>query len=108
MMETFALYLLKSVIWLTGFALVYLLFLRDERFFTLNRFYLLSGILASFLLPLITIRYTIFLSVPETANAENEVINGIENMTGTRAPDAGYLLILLYLSGVIFLGFMHC
>ena len=41
-MEAFALYLLKSVIWLTGFALVFILFLRNERFFLLNRIYLVS------------------------------------------------------------------
>ena len=38
-MEAFAFYLLKSVIWLTGFALVYILFLRNERFFMLNRIF---------------------------------------------------------------------
>jgi len=41
-METFALYLLKSVTWLSGFALVFFLFLKNERFFLLNRIYLLS------------------------------------------------------------------
>ena len=41
-MEAFAFYLLKSVIWLSGFALVYFLFLRNERFFFLNRIYLVS------------------------------------------------------------------
>ena len=40
-MEAFALYLLKSVIWLTGFALVYIVFLKNERFFELNRIFLI-------------------------------------------------------------------
>ena len=47
-MEAFAVYLFRSVIWLTGFALVYLLFLRNERFFRLKRVYLVSGILVLF------------------------------------------------------------
>ncbi len=36
-MESFALYLFKSVIWLAGFALVFILFLRNERFFFLEQ-----------------------------------------------------------------------
>ncbi|HAM11158.1 MAG: hypothetical protein A2X05_00565 [Bacteroidetes bacterium GWE2_41_25] len=105
-MEAFTLYLLKSVIWLSGFALVYLLFLRNERFFTLNRYYLLSGIIASFLLPLITIRYSVVLPVVQVTHSETSVVSSFENISGTSVPDAGSLLILLYLSGIIFVGFM--
>jgi uncharacterized membrane protein len=43
-METLGFYLLKSVIWLSGFALIYIVFLKDERFFTLNRFYPSQGL----------------------------------------------------------------
>ena len=63
-MEAFALYLLKSVIWLTGFALVYLLFLRNERFFLLKRIYLVSGILVALFFPLISVHYQVELSAP--------------------------------------------
>jgi len=41
-MEAFALYLLKSIIWLSGFAMVYFLFLKNERFFRLKRYYLVA------------------------------------------------------------------
>jgi hypothetical protein len=58
-MEAFALYLLKSSVWIAGFALVYYLFLRKERFFVLNRFYLIFGIFASFLFPFIKFRYDV-------------------------------------------------
>jgi TonB family protein len=58
-METTGLYLLRSAVWITGFALVYFLFLRNERFFLLNRIYLITGILASFVLPLVTVRYVV-------------------------------------------------
>lgn len=58
MMESFAVYLFKSAVWLSGFSLVYFLFLRNERFFRIKRGYLIAGILASFLLPLITLHYT--------------------------------------------------
>ena len=93
-MEPFPLYLLKSVIWLSGFTLVYLLFLRNERFFTLNRFYLLSGIMASFLLPLITIRYSVVLPVLPVSQTDNSIITGFENLTGNSTHYAGSLSIL--------------
>ena len=35
-MEAFASYLMKSAIWLTRFAIVYFLFLRNERYFMLK------------------------------------------------------------------------
>ena len=58
-MEAIGLYLLRSAVWLAGFALVYSLFLRNERFFLLNRIYLVFGILASVILPLLTVRYVV-------------------------------------------------
>ena len=76
-MEAFALYLLKSVIWLTGFALVYFLFLKNERFFELNRIFLITGILASFILPFITISYTVILPVPGSSQSEATIANGL-------------------------------
>lgn len=66
-METFGFYLLRSVVWLSGFALVYFLFLRNERFFLLNRLFLLAGIVASFLMPLVTLHYTVDLPALQTA-----------------------------------------
>jgi len=60
-MESLGLYLLKSAVWLTGFALVFLTVLRNERYFRLNRIYLLSGIIASIVFPLYTWHYTVIL-----------------------------------------------
>ena len=105
-MEAFAPFLLRSVIWLSGFALIYLLFLRNERFFTLNRFYLLAGILASFLLPLLTIRYVVELPATPVSITGISSVSSLENISGVSTPDTGSLLILLYLSGIIFVGFM--
>ena len=80
-METFALYLLKSVIWLTGFALVYILFLKNERFFELNRIFLISGILAALIFPLITFSYRVILPVVSSGQTENAVISAVQNTT---------------------------
>jgi TonB family protein len=68
-METLISYLLKSSIWLTAFGLVYQLFLRNERFFVLNRLFLLAGALSAILLPLITVRYVVIVPL------ENETVS---------------------------------
>ena len=52
-MEPITEYFLKSMVWLTGFAMVYMLFLRNERFFVLNRIFLITGLIASVLLSMV-------------------------------------------------------
>ncbi|MEI7830375.1 MAG: TonB family protein [Prolixibacteraceae bacterium] len=68
-METIGLLLLKSAVWLTGFALVYLVVLRNERYFRLNRLFLLCGIAASLLFPFYTFHYNVVIPFNPTANA---------------------------------------
>ena len=67
-METFGIYLLKSAVWLTGFTLVFLTVLRNERYFQLNRIYLLSGIVASLIFPLYTWHYTVIIPSETVGN----------------------------------------
>ncbi len=104
-METFALYLIKSAIWLTGFALVFILFLRNERFFLLNRIYLITGIIASFLLPFITIRYIVYIPVM----IANEVSAGT---AAAIVPERNLMsvlpgiLFLIYVSGAVFVALL--
>ena len=106
-METFALYLLKSAIWLTGFTLVYILFLRNERYFLLKRYFLLSGIIISFIFPLITIHYNVTLPakiLPQVESAgaiQNLRAAGVQNVNQGRPFDFRNILFLLYISGVI-------
>lgn len=102
-MEAFALYLFKSVIWLSGFTLVFILFLRNERFFLLNRLYLISGILTSFFLPFISVSYIVVLPGIRNNLTDNNIATGIRNAAGyNNAPDFGLILLTLYLTGVIF------
>jgi TonB family protein len=101
-METFALYLFKSVVWLAGFTLVFILFLRNERFFVLNRIYLLAGIITSFLLPLISIHYTVVLPVVRNLQIENAVVNEIQAPAKSIIPDVKLILSVLYVLGVAF------
>ncbi|WP_044117759.1 M56 family metallopeptidase [Alkaliflexus imshenetskii] len=58
-MEFLPEYLLKSSSWLICFALTYFLFLRNERYFLLNRIFLIIGALASVVFPLIKFSYTV-------------------------------------------------
>src|SRR5664280_1514270 len=101
-MEAFAVYLLKSVIWLAGFALIFILFLRNERFFVLNRIYLLAGIITSFIFPLISIHYTVVLPVVRNIQIENAVVSEIQNPDKSLIPDLKLILSVLYVLGVAF------
>ncbi len=97
-METAGLYLLRSAVWITGFALVYLLFLRNERFFLLNRIYLIIGIIASVVLPLVTVRYVVEVSAVEAA-AEAGPVTAILNDGGAWQSILAVALFALWLAG---------
>ncbi|GAT62438.1 M56 family metallopeptidase [Paludibacter jiangxiensis] len=56
-------YLLKSVLWLCSFYVVYHFLLRKETFCKFNRFFLLTGIFASLIMPLIVVYHTIYTTV---------------------------------------------
>jgi len=102
-MEALALYLIKSTVWLTGFALVYLLFLRNERFFLLNRIYLVTGIVVSIVFPLFTWHYTVMM-----ANAPTVEVSGLQ-MIGTADIMEPFptqaILLYIYLAGALYLLF---
>jgi TonB family protein len=110
-MEPFALYLFRSVIWLTGFAVVYFLFLRNERFFLLKRFYLVSGILISFFFPLLSVHYQVELPAqdinPVDFNLSGNSFNAasVQQVSTDKPFDYRYILLFLYLSGVLFFAF---
>ena len=100
-MEAFATYLMKSSVWLTGFALVYALFLRNERFFTLNRIYLVSGILFSMIFPLFTWHYTVLIPIVPSVEISEPQVQGITIPEESFNPQN--LLLLAYLAGIAYL-----
>jgi len=107
-METLALYLLKSATWLTGFAVIYFLFLRNERFFLLKRIYLISGIIISFVFPLISFHYQVEMPVPDlsitnNSSAGSPVISVAEQSNPGNGLNSGIILLSIYLAGVAFL-----
>jgi TonB family protein len=102
-MEAFATYLIKSSVWLTGFALVYALFLRNERFFTLNRIYLVSGILFSMIFPLFTWHYTVILPIVPSVEISEPQVQGI--IVPEESFNPQNLLLLVYLAGILYLSY---
>jgi TonB family protein len=105
-MEMFALYLLKSVVWLSGFTVVYFLFLRNERFFILKRYYLVSGILVSIIFPFLSVHYQV--ELPSLVNPVdfNPVGSSmLMQVNPEKLFNYRYILLLLYLSGVLFFAF---
>ncbi len=102
-MEELATYLFKSVIWITGFGLVYLLFLQNERFFFLNRIFLVTGIISSLVFPFLTIRYII--SVPALQpDLSGGAVTGVLDGTGSGVNTESLVLVALWLSGALFIG----
>jgi TonB family protein len=102
-MEALATYLIKSSVWLTGFALVYGLFLRNERFFILNRIFLVSGILASIIFPFFTFHYSVVLPVVPNIALSEPTVQGI---VATDEPfPTQNVLLALYILGISYLLF---
>ena len=103
-MPLFADYLLKSAVWLSAFTLVWILFLRNERFFTLKIIFLLFGTVASLFLPLLAISYKVEITLP----AQLPVIPLDQPLlSGPATPaDSGSLfpaLFIAYLVGAVLL-----
>ena len=63
-MEAFGIYSLRATAVLILFWSIYRLFLQKETFYRFNRFFLLTGLLAASILPLIIIRYTVEVNTP--------------------------------------------
>jgi TonB family protein len=109
-MEAFGIYLLKSAVWLTGFTLIYLVFLRNERFFFLKRIYLISGILVSLLFPLLTIHYQVELPAPVTPSFDPALVSSqpassIQLVPVIKEFNLNYIIAGLYIAGILFLAF---
>lgn len=92
-----------SFAWLI-FYLVYAVFLQKERFFALNRYYLLAGLLAGIALPFLQIElYSNY--IPATPVLLDEITIGIQETVG-EAPSKSIswmsVLIVVYALGLLF------
>ncbi len=104
-MEQAAIYILKSAAWLAGFALIYLLFLRNERFLRLKRAYLVAGILLSLMLPFVTLHYRVELPAPvvqetQVASMAQTPVPEVDTVHHDQKSPAG-LFLMVYACGMI-------
>lgn len=72
-MEQFFIYLIKSSGLLAMFYLAYQFLIQKETFFDTNRWFLLSGLFASLLLPLVTIKKIVYIEIPK-ATVDNLMV----------------------------------
>ena len=98
-MESLGLYLLKSAVWLTGFTLVFLMVLRNERYFRLNRIYLLTGIVASIAFPFYTWHYAVVLPSVQVAFTTTSDFSAVATVVPVSTPIPFYWW--LYLVGMV-------
>ncbi len=76
-------YLFKSSVWLLCFAATYMLFLRNERYFLLNRIFLVVGVLISLLAPIFTIYYKVTVPIPVVSStAELPTMHAVVDTSG--------------------------
>ncbi len=104
-METIV-YILKSAGILSLFYVVYFAVLRKDTFFSINRQYLIGGIIASLLLPLLVFTKTIYVNAP--------VINSLQYINPISLPnstihDSSYVIdwlkigIFIYIIGALYM-----
>uniref|UniRef100_UPI003217C8A9 POTRA domain-containing protein n=1 Tax=uncultured Draconibacterium sp. TaxID=1573823 RepID=UPI003217C8A9 len=103
-MESFAFYLLKSTIWILGFASIYILFLQNERYFLLNRLFLILGMFCAFVFPLITWNYKIE-SIPEKINPRslNSITETQINTVNEPLFSIHGIVLIIYIAGALFI-----
>lgn len=109
-MEAFGIYSLKVAVILLLFWGIYRIFLQKETFYRFNRVFLLAGLLAASILPLVIIRYTIevnsYPAIPIRIISENEYTLPATEANASENPFMRYLNLLLpiiYLTVSIFI-----
>jgi hypothetical protein len=102
-MNEMGIYLIRASISMSLLYMVYWLFLRRETLFSVNRFYLLSALLLSLVLPLVTIKYSVVAStdiVADELSGSLQVVPILQQGRGFLSTASAYLPII-YLIGVV-------
>ena len=105
MMEELIVYLLKSGLCTIVFFGIYWLFLKNETFYRFNRFFLLSGIVASMLLPAIQYSYQVTLLVSSPLNQSTATAAVVQQENYLQL--ACYAVLSIYVSVTCFLILRH-
>ena len=108
-MNGLLIYMIKTAVYLTGFFLVYRLFLSRDTMYGRNRIFILMSVISALILPLITIQL-IKPSFPLFGKVLSEIlITGTSNNTSAISNasvlDVYRWLSIIYIAGVIIFGF---
>ncbi len=106
-MNELGIYLIRASISMSLLYTVYWLFLRRETLFAVNRFYLLSALLLSLVLPLITIKYSVAAPtdmIADELSGSLQVVPILQHGRGFFSAASVYLPII-YLIGVVLFSF---
>jgi len=108
-MNEFILYLLKASLGIIIFYIVYWALLRKETFFKANRFFLVSSLIISLILPFIGLTYTTHILNVDTGNIFVELNKNLKSISNIATPNnssnTGFnwqnALLFIYLTGLI-------
>lgn len=96
-MKEFIIYIGQSAICIGIFFIIYRIFLRSSTSFRFNRIFLLSGLLASFILPTIRFSYEVVLPVSVSSLSDSS----IPPVEETAEINIWFLLSIVYITGII-------
>ena len=94
-METILIYLAKSSALIAAFYLAYTFLVQKETFFTSNRYFLLSGLFTSVLLPLLFIKKIVFIEKP--SYFPTQILSTTTNQIQTNVEQPFDFINLLYI-----------
>ncbi len=104
-MNEIAIYLIRASISMSLLYIVYWLFLRRETLFGVNRFYLLSALLLSLVLPLITIKFSVAAPtdmIADELSGSLQVVPILQKGSGFFSSASAYLPIIYLIGMVLF------
>ena len=102
--------MIKMAIYLAGFFLVYRVFLSRDTLYSRNRVYILFSLIASFILPLISVQTTRQLNLPVFGRVLSEIfVSGTTSNTSSGIPDISAFsvykwIFIIYIAGTLFFG----
>jgi len=102
--------MIKMAIYLAGFFLVYWLFLNRDTLYSRNRVYILFSLIASLILPLITVQTVRPLNMPVFGRVLSEIfvsdtdIDNSSSITAVSGFSIYKLVFIVYIAGVLFFG----
>lgn len=96
-MKEFIIYIGQSAICIGIFFIIYRIFLRSSTSFRFNRIFLLSGLLASFILPTIRFSYDVVLPVSVSSISDSSM----PPVQETAEINIWFLLSIVYITGII-------